>query len=164
MLNRLGEPPANSDLHRVLLARSSRLTMEAYFFLVLIIICLAFGGVVVYQAPRITTSDINQGLDQRSVSVNSDLQRLQNRNAEIGPIFEHELKGCDGAYSELFKSLPPNTAAAPEDHAFHSPPSYGDYFPDGSEIAAAISKLLSSLEVDGLVNVAHLIHRIAGIR
>ena len=103
-----------------------------------------FGGVVVYQAAQITSSDIGQSLNDRMATTNAESAKLSARHQEILDQLGRLLKNCKNTYDAFFDPWHKISAPAPDDHAYHAV-DMGNYLPvDGKEIADKISSVLSS--------------------
>jgi hypothetical protein len=143
----MADSPDTSALRRRFERRANWLTGAATIFLVMIVVLLGFGGVVVYQAPALTSKDIAQSYDDRIAATLKEIQKVQARDDDIIKWATPEFKACTPAFKEALKEWsPPAAGDRPDDNAFH-PVSFQDHIPSLDEVRSELIKTLDSPEL-----------------
>jgi hypothetical protein len=130
-------------------ARSSVLQWQAWLFLTMVVILMAFGGYVVFSASSLTARDIGgQDFDKRLESTQSEIKKLADERQTVADALATEKVACGKAYEELFRRWPVDQTLKPEGGHQISFPLNG--LPSGDEIARKISLELQMPEIASL--------------
>src|SRR5205814_5415217 len=90
----MADSPDTGGLRRRFERRANWLTAAATIFLVMIVVLLGFGGVIVYQAPALTSKDIAQSYDDRLATTTKEIEKIQARDDDIVKWATTEFKAC----------------------------------------------------------------------
>ncbi len=119
--------------------RSRILQWQAWLFLLLVVILMAFGAYIIFTASSLTARDIGgQDFDKRLESTQAEISKLNEEYTSLVQVIGAERSACGKAYGELFSRWPVDEATKKR-HTFGQLNFPTDHLPDGDEVARLIS-------------------------